>query len=54
VKPTIHVAHAAMKANQLLGLIRRTFNYPACDLMKRLYTAIIRSHLEYANIVRHP
>jgi len=46
VKPTIHVAHAAMKANQLLGLIRRTFTYLDCD--------IVRQHLEYANIVWHP
>jgi len=37
VKPTIHMAHTAMKANQLLGLIRRTFHYLDCDLMKRLY-----------------
>jgi len=54
VKPTIHVAHAAMKANQLLGLIRRTFNYLDFDLMKRLYNTIVRPHLEYAYIVWHP
>jgi len=53
VKPTIHVAHAAMKANQLLGLIRRTFIYLDWDLIKSLYTSIVRPHLEYANIVWH-
>ena len=46
-KPTTHVAHAVMKANQLLGLIRRTFTNMDCDLMRRLYTSIVRPHLEY-------
>jgi len=32
VKLTIHVAYAAMKANQFLGLIRITFNYLDCNL----------------------
>ena len=53
-KPTSHVMHAANKANQLLGLIRRTFTYLDGPLVKQLYTAIVRPHLEYANVVWHP
>lgn len=53
-KPSSHVAHVVSKANQLLGLIRRTFTYMDCSLMKQLFTSIIRPHLEYANVVWHP
>jgi Reverse transcriptase (RNA-dependent DNA polymerase) len=53
-KPSNHVVHAANKANQLLGLIRRGFAYMDGALMKQLYTAIVRPHLEYANVVWHP
>src|SRR5208282_235088 len=53
-KPSNHVAHLVSKANQLLGLIRRTFTYMDCALMKQLFTALIRPHLEYANVVWHP
>ena len=53
-KPSNHVAHAVVKANQLLGLIRRSFMYMDSDLMKRLFTSVVRPHLEFANIVWHP
>jgi len=53
-KPSVHVNHAVNKANQLLGLIRRGFTYMDCELMKQLFTSIVRPHLEYANIVWHP
>ena len=49
-----HVAHAVSKANQLLGLIRRSFTYLDGPLLKQLYTTIVRPHLEYANVVWHP
>ena len=48
------MVHAANKANLLLGLIRRAFTYLDGALMKQLYTAIVRPHLEYANVVWHP
>ena len=54
VKPTTHMAHAVMKANQLLGIIRKTFTYMDCNLNRRLYASIVRPHLEYASIVWHP
>jgi ribonuclease P/MRP protein subunit RPP40 len=53
-KPSVHVKHAVNKANQLLGLIRRGFTFMDCDLMRRLFTSVVRPHLEYANIVWHP
>ena len=53
-KPSNHVAHAVSKANQLLGLIKRTFSYMDSDLMRLLFTSVIRPHLEYTNVVWHP
>ena len=53
-KPASHVMHAVNRANQLLGLIRRTFTYLDGPLLKQLYTSIVRPHLEYANVVWHP
>jgi len=49
-----HVAHAASKANQILGLIRRSFTCIDMPLMKQLYTSLVRPHLEYGNVVWHP
>jgi len=49
-----HVGYAVAKANQMVGLVRRSFTYLDCRSVKMLYTAIIRPHLEYGNIVWHP
>jgi hypothetical protein len=49
-----HVGYAVSKANQILGLIRRTFTYMDADLMKKLYISLVRPHLEYANVIWHP
>ena len=49
-----HVAHAVSKANQILGLIRRTFTYMDCQLMKQLFTSLVRPHLEFGNVVWYP
>ena len=35
-------------------MIRRTFTYMDGQLMKELYTALVRPHLEYGNVVWHP
>jgi hypothetical protein len=51
LKTSNHVLHAVNKANQLLGLVRRTFTYMDPELMKLLFTSIIRPHLEYGNVV---
>jgi len=49
-----HVEHAVSKANQILGLIRRSFTYLDIPLLKQLYTTLVRPHLEYGNTVWHP
>ena len=38
---------AAMKGNQLLGMIKRNITYRERKLMIPLYKAIVRPHLEY-------
>ena len=54
LKFSVHVAHAAAKANQILGLIRRSFVYLDITLMKQLYISMVRPHFEYGNVVWHP
>ena len=50
----IHINKAIGKANQMVGLIRRTFSYLTKDTFLKLYKALIRPHLEYGNNVWHP
>ena len=54
LKFSVHVAHAAAKANQILGLIRRTFTHMDISLMKQLFISMVRPHLEFGNVVWHP
>jgi len=54
LKPSIHLSHAVCNANQLLGMIRRSFMFVDRDLMTQLFTTMIRLHLEYCNVVWHP
>ena len=54
LKFTAHVEKAVIKANQLLGLIKRSFIYTDIMLIKKLYIAIVRPHLEYGNVAWHP
>ena len=58
IEPTLkfssHVARVANKAHQILGLIHRSFIYIDAPLLKQLYTALVRPHLEYGNPVWHP
>ena len=46
-----HVAGKCTKANQLLGIIRRTFMHIDRQMFLNLYKAMVRPHLEYANQV---
>ena len=46
-----HVARTANTANRILGLIKRTFTYLDEEIMRQLYTALVRPHLEYGNVV---
>ena len=54
LKFSSHVEQAVKKANQMLGIIKRSFEYIDCDVLKQLYVAIVRPHLEYGNVVWHP
>ena len=46
--------HMAMKANQIVGLIRRSFTYLDEKSFVKLYTALVRPHLKYAQCVWSP
>jgi len=54
LKFSVHAARAASKANQILGLIRRSFVHLDSPLMKQLYISMVRPHLEYGNVVWYP
>jgi hypothetical protein len=49
-----HIMEKLSKANQMMGLIRRSFVYLDTENFRRLYKAIVRPHLEYANSVWVP
>ena len=49
-----HVLVAAKKANQILGMIKLSFNYLDMSTVKLLCVCMIRPHLEYGNVVWHP
>ena len=49
-----HIQKAVNKANQMVGLIKRSFTYMDKDIFMKLYKAFVRPHLEYGNIVWNP
>ena len=49
-----HVEIQVNKANKLLGLIRRSYEYFDKDSVKLLFCALIRPHLEFCNTVWSP
>jgi hypothetical protein len=47
-----HIDYLYSRALKLLGLIRYiTYNFSSLDCLKVLYTALVRSNLEYASVV---
>ena len=50
----VHVGSAVSRANQIVGLIKRSFTCHDRDTMKRLITSMVRPHLEYGNIIWYP
>ena len=46
-----HIAKKINKANSILALIRGTFEHLDKYSFLRLYTALVRNHLEFANVV---
>ena len=49
-----HIDRVSKKANGVLGLIRRSFEYIDTDMFKTLFTSLVRPHLEYGNIIWAP
>jgi len=54
MKFDIHVSNIVKKANQILGLIRRSFEYLDSEMFLMLYKTLIRPHLEYATVIWSP
>lgn len=49
-----HITQKVNKANSIVGVIRRTFEYIDNKIFKTLFTALVRPHIEYANQVWCP
>lgn len=49
-----HAQQAVSKGNSKIGLIRRSFTYLDAEVVKALYTSLVRPSLEYANAVWSP
>ena len=49
-----HMSTIVKKANQMLGLVKRTFENIEPKAFITLYKAMVRSHLEYANCIWRP
>ena len=46
-----HISEKVNKANQTMGLIRRSFNHLDTTKFKLLYKRLVRPHVEYAYII---
>ena len=49
-----HVEIQVNKANKILGLIRRSYDYMDGEILKYLYVSLVRPHLEFGNAVWSP
>ena len=49
-----HIAEKVNKANKIMGLIRRTFEYLDAEMFCLLFRSLVRPHIEYANPVWAP
>ena len=49
-----HIQKVINKANQMLGIIKRTFTRLDKETFLLLYKSLVRPHLEYGNIVWYP
>ncbi len=49
-----HIQQQVNKANNIMGLIRRTYTYLDEISFKYLFQALVRPHLEYAGAVWNP
>ena len=49
-----HIDNTVNKVNRIIGLIKRKFNYIDSELFLTLYKALIRTHLDYGNLIFYP
>ena len=49
-----HMYERTKKANNMIGLVRRSFIHLDEEMFLKLYKALVRPHLEYANIISQP
>ena len=49
-----HMYEKIKKANNMVGLIKRSFVHLDDEMFLNLYKALVRPHLEYANVIWHP
>lgn len=49
-----HISMAVNKANQIVGLIKRSLNYMDKSMFLKLYKSIVRPHLDYGDAVWYP
>ena len=49
-----HVETQVNKANKILGMVRRSYQYLDGETLRMLFTALIRPHLEFANVAWSP
>ena len=49
-----HIDNTVNKVNRIIGLIKRRFTYMDKDLFFTLYKPLVRSHLDYGNLVFYP
>ena len=54
LKFNAHISNKVNTANSIMGLIRRTFTFLDKTIFTRLFKALVRPHLEYANSVWYP
>ena len=54
LKFTRHIENQVDKANRILGMIRRTFEHINIEIMNKLFTSLVRPHLEFCNVVWSP
>jgi ribonuclease P/MRP protein subunit RPP40 len=50
----VHAAFAAKKANQMLGVIKKTYVTRDANTITTLYKSMVRHHLEYGNAIWGP
>jgi hypothetical protein len=49
-----HIMDKVAKANQMLGLIRRTFTFMSAAMMLVLYKCFVRHHIEFSQVLWSP